>query len=103
MKTQRPLLALLTICFTAPVFAQDGMLDLRADTDGDKALSPAEVTAAAEQQFSALDADGNGVVSQQEFVDARLLMLQVLDTDGDGRVDRGEMRDAFLAARRNRR
>lgn len=43
----------------------------RLDTDGDGAVSAAEVSAAASQRFQKMDADADGAVTAQEFAAAR--------------------------------
>lgn len=83
----------------------------KADTDGDGAISKAEMAEMRLKMFDRMDADGDGYVTAEEMeahktkmmekrkeakkkLHAKGNMLEKLDADGDGRVSRDEMANA---------
>jgi len=68
-----------------------------ADTDGDGAITPKEMSdAKAAMRFAAMDTDGDGVISQAEFMDVHTGRIRTgkgfhrMDKDGSGRVEAEE-------------
>jgi hypothetical protein len=82
------------------------------DTDGDGALSQAEIDAAVNGRLSEFDADGNGALSLTEFEalwasltqPVAVRAFQQLDPDGDASVTAAELAEHFgsLVARFDR-
>lgn len=81
-----------------------GMHELKTlDTDGDRALSRAEIEAGASARFAAIDANHDGQATVEEIrayreqrrAERQAARLARIDSDGDGRISEAE----FVARR----
>jgi Ca2+-binding EF-hand superfamily protein len=86
-----------TIVSGVAASAQQSSTRLRADANGDGAVSRTEFVARAEARFARLDTDRNGTLSRDERRAGRpdrgrrmAGMIQRLDKDGDGKLSRAE-------------
>jgi Ca2+-binding EF-hand superfamily protein len=83
---------------------------LHWDSDGDDAITEAEMLTAAQarmarriaKMFARMDRNGDGRVERAEFDDHGAARFARLDTDGDGRVSREEIRARPHERRRGR-
>lgn len=99
--TNRLILATLLLA-ASPAFAQGpqggGRGMMRADTNGDGAISRDEAKAQSDQRFAMMDANKDGVLSGDEMTGSGARMLIRADKDGDGKVTKAEY-DAVSAQR----
>lgn len=91
-------LMLAAILLAAPVIAQaqGGRGMMRADSNGDGAISRAEATALADQRFAMMDTNKDGTLTADERTGPGARMLERADRDGDGKVTKAEYDAAAL-------
>jgi len=78
--------------------AAPGGKGMNADTDGDGAVSRAELIASVDKRFAKMDANGDGQLSKADREARRAARFAKMDTNGDGGVSQAEM-EAFQIGR----
>ncbi|MEH6791913.1 hypothetical protein [Parasphingorhabdus sp.] len=81
--------------------AAPGDRGMRADTNGDGAVSRSELTQSLDQRFARMDVNGDGFLSKEDREAKQAERFAKMDSNGDGQVSQAEM-DAARAAREAR-
>ena len=82
--------------------AAPGERGMRADTDGDGAISRAELTRSLDARFTKMDANGDGQLSKADREARQAARFAKMDTNGDGELTEAEIA-AARAARKSER
>ena len=82
--------------------AAPGDRGMRADTDGDGAVSRAELTASLEQRFARMDVNGDGQISSADREARQAERFAKKDTNGDGELSPAEIEAARAAHKAQR-
>ncbi|HEV7233831.1 MAG TPA: calcium-binding protein, partial [Sphingorhabdus sp.] len=92
MKTKPFIIGLLAVSATsAALYAAPGM---KADANGDKAISKSEAMAMADARFAKMDANGDGSLSQADKAAMVAKHFAAMDSDKNGSLSQAE----FVAA-----
>jgi hypothetical protein len=82
--------------------AAPGDRGMRADTDGDGAISRSEMTASLNARFTKMDVNGDGQLSKEDRDAKKAERFAKMDANGDGELTEAEM-TAARAARKSER